>query len=246
MAMELIDGASIVAVAFKYGVSTATVSLASREFPAKCDAPSPPSATSPLRIHANTMVPPDIWEQINWSRQDTEIARVLNLSRERIRQKRRELGKPDAESKHSKPTMLQLREWVRANRESLSGLILVAMVQRAASAGIEATVPTMRAVAISEGVTVGKASSVYTLVPWDRVNWGMPNKAIAEAWRVRTHRVSQYRSTHLLGPATISRKSQECEIAAAAERAKADEWRASVPRQLWPENISNPQVLQSA
>jgi hypothetical protein len=54
--------------------------------------------------HATRVVAPGIWENVDWSLRDTDLARLLRVSREWVRRKRKELGQPKV---GKKPTTAQ-------------------------------------------------------------------------------------------------------------------------------------------
>lgn len=62
------------------------------------------------------------WEAVDWKLRDTDIAKMLSVSRERVRQVRLALGKEQSPIAKKRTQTVALSEWIAANKETLRGM----------------------------------------------------------------------------------------------------------------------------
>jgi transposase len=101
-------------VAVSFGVSATTVSEACREHGVKLARGRRPT-TAPYR-------PAENWQGVDWSMQDNDIAQLVGVCRERVRQVRRRLGKPNARHHRKQKRSIQLRTWLKTHAADVANL----------------------------------------------------------------------------------------------------------------------------
>lgn len=62
------------------------------------------------------------WASVDWNLRDTDIATLVGVTRERVRQVRKRLNKPKSAKHHQHPRGIWLRAWLETNRSALDGL----------------------------------------------------------------------------------------------------------------------------
>ncbi len=139
------------------------------------------------------------WEHLDWRRTDRDLGQQMNVSRERARQMRRALGKPDSTLRSSgirRPSEIRRQE----------------ALKRAA-----ALLPQLRGLRIGEAAkllenSLSKGTSVRQFLdqegllhrwrgkhPWHLMNFQLPSAALARIWRISRTVISIHRSRHGVG-----------------------------------------------
>lgn len=127
------------------------------------------------------------WRRVDWTKRDIDIAREVGRTKERVRQMRRELRKPNSPY-HRWPDRAFEIEEVAAH---LNGTAVN-------SRDLEA-IGLSRESALRHGIKVvlipvmERKSSKH---PWHLMNWDLPNADLEEIWRVPTQRPSSGAGAH--------------------------------------------------
>lgn len=128
-----------------------------------------------------------IWETLDWTKQDIVLAAELGMSRERVRQKRRQLGHDNSEKykRMRAAKSYQIEDWVQKNRHREGTVTLddvceeIAGCSRAQVAGCLAQF----------NFKAGKINRW-----WQVVNWDLPTIELARIWGVSLVTVANYRT----------------------------------------------------
>lgn len=170
------------------------------------------------------------WTKVNWRKQDIDIAREFGYTRERVRQVRRKLGKPDPKTKHWSKRQHEVCRAVQA----LNGTIVTSRELK--EIGIQ-TATARRYGAKVRNITQEERSLETQSRPYHLMNWKLPNADLEDIWHVRRQmksgchsQISQLRYERSLGKARWTRaggKRPDDKMywrALDAETAKAREW----------------------
>lgn len=138
----------------------------------------------------------DEWEKVDWCKRDAEIARELNISRERVRQVRTARG--IGPSAH-RALVHRFSKWVAANREKLHGLPVYEVLK-------------MFDCNLSQQVArrLLRAHNVKPHDPasrWRNVDWRLPNRDLARIWSTSAKYIANIRARLAAGPAEWDAKS---------------------------------------
>lgn len=71
---------------------------------------------------AMTIVTKEQWDAVDWSKRDVEIAGLLGISRERVRQVRKRDMRPQCEDKRARTTTIACRDWISANASRIADM----------------------------------------------------------------------------------------------------------------------------
>jgi len=158
------------------------------------------------------------WDKADWVNQaDVEIARVVGCTRERVRQKRAELGLP----KRLKWTL----DWERysAAFPGIKELSFREFREKFPHTAYN----TFRKWAAGTGIIAKRSPHV---TPWDQINFDLPNAVLKDIWQLKSNRAAQRRCDyHLQKPAFRSEHGSiplEWGPVIEAEKAKAAAWLA--------------------
>lgn len=200
-------GESVADVAARFGVCVPTVRHA---------------ATGVLK--SQPRAPRISWLVVDWSKTDSELAREHGLSRERFRQVRKKLGKPDADYKHSCGSLAKAVAAVAAHPDPYR----ISPKWLAKSAGVSPIV----IVAALKKLGIRRAADAYSSkLPHLVVNWDLPNIVLAKVWGLHWVGVSRVRYSQSKGHARWDGRSTklltdpEFINAFTEEEAKAAKWR---------------------
>ncbi|HEX4793421.1 MAG TPA: hypothetical protein VH370_06495 [Humisphaera sp.] len=130
------------------------------------------------------------WDKVDWELRDADIARDLNVSRERVRQVRalRNAG-PSAH----RAQVDELLRWARQRRTKLHGLPIA---QTLSEFGGELSQQVARRVLRSAGVKPHHPGS-----RWRQVDWRLPNRDLADLWETSPKYVANIRARLQAGAA---------------------------------------------
>jgi len=130
------------------------------------------------------------WDDVNWSLRDAEIARELDVSRERVRQVRteRKMG-PSAH----RLRVQKLGRWIKSNQKKLNGVAVSQVIQEF---GGNVSLQVARRLLRNEGVEPHDPGS-----RWRGVDWRLPNRELARLWNASPKYVANIRARLKVGPA---------------------------------------------
>ncbi len=128
----------------------------------------------------------------DWSLQDTVLGRLLGVSRERVRQVRRKLGKPRAlhhheYTRHIVSRLAVVLDWLRAD------VVFASLEELAIVAGVSTT--TVRN-AMRLRPVVGLSVCGSLIHPWPLMNWSLPNMDLDAIWGLTHNRAGTNRARH--------------------------------------------------
>jgi Fe2+ or Zn2+ uptake regulation protein len=131
------------------------------------------------------------WTQteLDWTQTDRELSHRLGLSRERIRQIRREQGIADPPFKHLQQPTIAFRLWLRQNRARAGALTAE---QLATESGCKLHRETIARHMLAEGIAWvwrSQARPDY----WLYCNWALPSWDLADIWGRSTRRFAIWR-----------------------------------------------------
>jgi hypothetical protein len=130
------------------------------------------------------------WSKVDWSKQNCELADEMGLSGERIRQIRQQLGAPNATHQNRKRNTRQALQWAKGNLDELKGLSPSELRRK-------------------YGLSIKwRSGPLYlflkpflrdskSMLPWDRMNFRLPNRYVARIWRLPPNLVSRHRLNKL-------------------------------------------------
>lgn len=128
------------------------------------------------------------WSRVDWSLRDIEIAQRTGLTRERVRQVRRDLQKPESPNKGIHTSVLKRNAVLDAcarRRQPLSSKDLSVMLGTSQQA----------AAIILKNYPYRKVLN-NRKHPWEAFNWDLPTRDLAEIWNVRAQSVSNQRARY--------------------------------------------------
>ncbi|HWE04674.1 MAG TPA: hypothetical protein VG326_19870 [Tepidisphaeraceae bacterium] len=140
----------------------------------------------------------DDWDSVDWCKRDAEIARSLNISRERVRQVRAARGiGPSAQ----RALVHRFSKWVMGNREKLHGLPVYEVLK-------------MFDCNLSQQVArrILRAHDVRPHDPasrWRGIDWRLPNRDLARIWGTSAKYIANIRARLSVGPAEWDAKSSK-------------------------------------
>ncbi len=130
------------------------------------------------------------WDDVDWTLRDAEIARELEVSRERVRQVRanRKMG-PSAH----RLRVQKFARWINSNHKKLNG-VAVSQVIRAFGGNVSLQVA--RRLLRNAGVEPHDPGS-----RWRGVDWRLPNRELARLWNASPKYVANIRARLKVGAA---------------------------------------------
>jgi len=134
-----------------------------------------------------------IGENVDWSRQDVEIAKEYGVTRERVRQVRIARGAAQPRLKQATPIARRVRDWIEANPDKHGQATRLDI-----SEATGASVSTVSSVTGRMGFKIARNSSAAATWP-DRVNWDLPNQMLAQIWDISCQYISNTRCKHNKG-----------------------------------------------
>lgn len=135
------------------------------------------------------------WETVDWAQKDADVARVLGVSRERVRQVRASKGLPP--SPRGSRNRHLFTKFVESHQDALSGLPMPAIIARS---GVPLSEYIARDILKDYGLDKPPERS------WSsRLNWRLPDGDLAEIWGVPRSTVRAARLRERQGPPRWSR-----------------------------------------
>jgi hypothetical protein len=127
--------------------------------------------------HANCQID---WDTVDWTLRDRDIAEQVGVSRERVRQIRKKLNKPESPDKWESSIRIKLKKFILENRDTLIGLPLREVIRRSE---LKAT-PYIAGEIMKELEIPVRQPGCPSSYPWETMNWDLPNSDIAKAWGI--------------------------------------------------------------
>ena len=130
----------------------------------------------------------EIWLTWDWTKQDVQLAKEKNLSRQRINQIRELLGKPKAALHNQclarKVNRQKAAEFLEANENKIEHLSITEI----------ATALNIPYSAVYKEITVRGLNTRKTRTsPFHLFNWGLPNDVLGKTWGLKTSYVANRR-----------------------------------------------------
>jgi hypothetical protein len=126
------------------------------------------------------------WSKVDWSKQNCELAAVMDLTGERIRQVRQQLSAPQPAHHDRKRKTRQAIQWAQENLEELKGLSSAELGRKYGLSRHWQSGPLYSF--LKPFLRDGKRKH-----PWDRLNFRLPNRDLARIWRLMPNLVSKHR-----------------------------------------------------
>lgn len=164
----------------------------------------------PLTDRNNTIVSGKQWEEVDWTKRDVDLAKLLGVSRERVRQVRRKLNKPRSPDHHRNQSFIDFREWFNADRKWLSQLTPTELAAVYPKPVIASTITYFleklgvvpkRTKTLTELITKNSLPNLVTKRQLDgqaEACWEWHKSAWRERLRVRGRQVNLYKYVHFL------------------------------------------------
>lgn len=133
------------------------------------------------------------WESVDWLLRDAELARRLDLSRERVRQMRNALcvGLPAPRA-----LIQRFEEFATAQRAQLDGLTLEETIR---SFGEPIGLNAARRIIRKREIHLTRPQRTKSEVR--KLDWRLPNRELAAIWRISAMKVAAARHRYAMGPA---------------------------------------------
>ncbi len=159
-----------------------------------------------------------------WKARDVAIAEAFGVSREFVRQIRRELGKPDPKTKHIRtPRGVAFAAWATENKERLASMNFSQMVEEFGPIASSNAHSILTALGVKFQPAPKKQYSNSTICPYNHMNWSLSNGKLASIWGCTRLYVMMRRSQLGLGGAKSIRDITDGDIE--KELAAAKLWR---------------------
>ena len=129
------------------------------------------------------------WESIDWIKRDVDIARDTGVSRQRIEQIRKKLGKPNSPYQCKSPKETIIVEWINNNRSREGRVTLQEIKEELETAGKPCSLPYIHSILKREGFKLTRSDTS----PFEVINWGIPNRYLAKIWGMGSQIVSSKR-----------------------------------------------------
>jgi len=126
-----------------------------------------------------------MWNEVNWKKRDSDIARELGVSRERVRQKRQALGKPKVVVPTVRDKIVHLSETVDLTE------MTVKEIAEAIGHGVSRTSTVLKELGINPKRGYVGHNAKYD---WDAVDWEWSNEVIAQRVGAGINTVASRRS----------------------------------------------------
>ena len=128
----------------------------------------------------------------DWTLNNAELGRQQSLSRERIRQIRRDLGisAPPIRGPKERTAIKIIRKIKQEEKE-----IKVNSIKKIQE---NVSCPYLRLVLNKHGIKYLHGNQKY---PWGKINWNLPNTIIQEIWNIPYHDIVEFRNKTLQGDA---------------------------------------------
>jgi len=132
------------------------------------------------------------WLCVDWTKHDTTLAEELGVSRERVRQKRKELGKPKRPRLVRESTRRRIRERFAPRAQARRQKVRAAHADAKSVAAIAATVGANPATVALDLKAMGLRAPgrVPRFERWDEIDWALPLARIAQITGYSKPRVS--------------------------------------------------------
>jgi hypothetical protein len=157
-------------------------------------------------------VPSDSWELVDWCQRDAEIARKLDISRERVRQVRAARGV--GPSAH-RALVQRFISWIDANSERLHGVPVYEVLKMF---GCDLSQQVARRLLRAQGIKPHDPTS-----RWRGIDWRLPNRDLARIWNTSAKYIANIRARLEVGPAQWDAKNSRIEENADYQHSLAQE-----------------------
>ena len=157
-------------------------------------------------------VPSDSWELVDWCQRDAEIARKLDISRERVRQVRAARGV--GPSAH-RALVQRFNKWINTNRERLNGMPVYEVLKMF---GCDLSQQVARRLLRAQGIKPHDPAS-----RWRGIDWRLPNRDLARIWATSAKYIANIRARLEVGPAEWDAKNSKIEQIVEYQQALAQE-----------------------
>jgi len=138
------------------------------------------------------------WDHVDWCQRDAEIARTLDISRERVRQVRAARGiGPSAQ----RALVHKFSKWVIGNREKLHGMPVYEVLRMFVC---DLSQQVARRLLRAHGVKPHDPAS-----RWRGIDWRLPNRDLARIWGTSAKYIANIRARLKVGPAEWDAKSSK-------------------------------------
>jgi hypothetical protein len=154
----------------------------------------------------------DSWEHVDWCLRDAEIARKLDISRERVRQVRSARGV--GPSAH-RALVQRFNKWIVSNRERLDGLPVYEVLKLF---GCDLSQQVARRLLRAQGIKPHDPAS-----RWRGIDWRLPNRDLARIWSTSAKYIANIRARLQVGPADWDAKNSKIEEIVEYQQALAHE-----------------------
>lgn len=142
----------------------------------------------------NTIVTVEKLDSVDWEQtKDIDIARQFGVSRERVRQLRAQLGKPDCQVSRLGQKAVAVLNWAKQNREGLDGKSIRDISELVPHGGIsrDQVYQLLRRTDIKFGPDTRRS---YRGFNWDALNWKLPNIVLALIYGFPEYRIATTRN----------------------------------------------------
>jgi len=155
-----------------------------------------------------------VWDKVDWTQRDSQLARAIGISRERVRQVRaaRGIGPSDHQAR-----LEQFERWVHANRKHLHGLRADEVIAKWGSPH-----------SLSMARRLLKKAKVRPFsrgARWQEADWRLPNRDLARIWAVTPNCITDVRARLKMGPSQWRGKDRNLKANPAYQQAYAQELR---------------------
>jgi hypothetical protein len=154
----------------------------------------------------------DAWELVDWCQRDAEIARKLDISRERVRQVRAARGV--GPSAH-RALVHRFSRWINTNRERLHGMPVYEVLK---IFGCDLSQQVARRLLRAHGIKSHDPAS-----RWRGIDWRLPNRDLARIWSTSAKYIANIRARLEVGPAHWDAKNSRIEQIVEYQQALAQE-----------------------
>lgn len=162
------------------------------------------------------------WHTIDWSKTDSVIAREIDYTRERVRQVRRGLGKPRAETFHQHGRTIEMRDWLKRNPVLARSLPAEELIRHS---GVDISPLQVRKLLSESGIKPCVHDARATWRPLVlQIDWQLPNCDLAEIHGTDPVRIAMLRKRYHFAAAIWDGRS----IHRLVGTAEHDRYRAAV------------------
>lgn len=137
------------------------------------------------------------YKNLDWIKQDTELAKECKVTRERIRQVRNALKKSPSPYKWMSKKGILFLQWINNNRQLSNKLTIRELSARVKNDKISITDYSIRKLSRKYKFRIASSilTSQFNIIP---VNWNLPNIYIERIWNLSYNSAANYRCEHQL------------------------------------------------